>query len=260
VLLEITPPRRARREILLRRAGLLGEAADAIEVIQRSDRITSLDAAAEVRRSGRAVVWNLVNRGRTRREIAADLERARSEGLDTMLCVRGDHAADDLEETPKLFEVVRMARDVLPSACVGATLNQYASRDRVVRNLVGKLAAGARFVQTQPVFDLEHLTGVARFLKGEWPEVWIVPMVIPLVFPDEAERIRARLGISLAEPWVERLSGPGGQDAGWTAFAELVEALRQSPLVDGIAVMTPRMDPPEAFCERLSSVLGRAPR
>ena len=60
-----------------------------------------------------------------------------------------------------------MAREALPNALIGATLNQY-GRDEaaVLRNLLPKLRAGASYVQTQPAFDaaaIERYNRKSRF-------------------------------------------------------------------------------------------------
>ncbi|MGH2601936.1 MAG: methylenetetrahydrofolate reductase, partial [Dehalococcoidia bacterium] len=63
VALEVTPPQRPRVGVLLRRAGLLGNGAGAINVIQRPDRWSSLEASLALGAAGRDPVWHLVNRG-----------------------------------------------------------------------------------------------------------------------------------------------------------------------------------------------------
>ena len=59
-----------------------------------------------------------------------------------------------------------MVREASPELRVGVTLNQYAGRERVLKNLLPKLAAGASFVQTQPVFGLDTLEPFARLLTS----------------------------------------------------------------------------------------------
>ena len=52
VTLEITPPREPRPRVLLRRARLLAGHTDAVNVIERPDRQSSLDAALTLRAEG----------------------------------------------------------------------------------------------------------------------------------------------------------------------------------------------------------------
>lgn len=256
VALEITPPKKRLEGVLLRRARLLGGRADAVNVIQRPDRLSSLDASLLLCEAGLAPVWHLVNRGRTHAEIAAELASAAAGAVRAVLCIRGDHRAKDAPDAPRIREVVAMAREALPGALIGATANQYGPRERVLANLWPKLRAGARFVQTNPVFSLDALRPLAEEVRARAPRTRIVPMVMPLVSVATAERIQARLGI-LPGALLERLAA-GGERAGWGMFAEVVQALAESPLVDGLAVMTPEMDAPASHGARIVAALGRA--
>ena len=52
VTLEITPPKKRLDDVLLRRARLLGAHADGVNVIQRPNRLSSLDASLLLRAHG----------------------------------------------------------------------------------------------------------------------------------------------------------------------------------------------------------------
>jgi methylenetetrahydrofolate reductase (NADPH) len=92
--LEITPPQKMLPRVLQRRARLLGDAVDVINVIQRPDRISSLDAAIALQHSGTDAVWHLATRGSTIEELSAQAERAREGGIRHVLCLLGEHAAN----------------------------------------------------------------------------------------------------------------------------------------------------------------------
>ena len=102
VALEITPPREPRSDVLLRRARLLGPLARAVHVIQRPGRLSSLDASIELERAGIEAVWHVTNRGRTRAELEAEIERAAAAGLRAALVVRGEGDQADRDDTPSL--------------------------------------------------------------------------------------------------------------------------------------------------------------
>lgn len=257
VAIEITPPHANRRRVLLRRASMLGEAACAVNVIQRPERMSSLDASIELIAEGLDPVWHLVTRGRTHDEIAVDLARAAAAGVACVLCIRGDHALADRDDTPTVRESVAMAVKQMPGALVGATANQYGDRGAVLKNLFPKLAAGARYVQTQPVFAFEQLRPLAEAVKERSPETAIVAMAMPLTTQDAVERIPARLGVSLPEGLAEDFAA-NGEESGWARFADAWAELVASPLVDGVAVMTFEMDASPLFAERLRGVIARA--
>jgi methylenetetrahydrofolate reductase (NADPH) len=254
VTLEITPPRKPLDEVLLRRARGLGSAADAVNVIQRSGRQPSLDASVTLRGAGLEPVWHLVTRGRSRAEIEGEIESAADAGLEAALCVRGETGPAYRPDTPTLRETVALVRAALPGACLGATANQYLPPDRVLRNLGPKLAAGATFVQTQPVLDVGALAPLTSLIRREFPGTFVVPMVMPLLTREDAERIAARLRISVPVANLARLAHEGAR-AGWAIFEETARTLRTEGVADGLAIMTPQMDPPPEAADRIAAVL-----
>ena len=243
VALEITPPRELRPEILLRRAQLLE--ADRVHVIQRPDRLSSLEASLLLAHAGLDPVWHVVNRGRTRDEIETDVRRAGVGGIRRALCVRGEGDDKDGPTTPRIREIVARLREAWPDGSIGVTMNQYGPRDRVLHNLFPKLEAGADFIQTQPVFDLARFESWAREVRRRAPSVELVAMLMPAVPYRTAERIALRLGVHL----------PALVDE-WHGFAEMLQALAESPLADGVAILTPAMDASPEFAARLRAALS----
>jgi len=244
--------------VLLRRARLLGTAAHAINVIQRPGRQSSLDASLELKATGIEPAWHLVTRGRSRGEITADLERARAGGIGQVLCILGDHAPDGAADAPTIREAVVMAREAMPGAIVGATLNQY-GRDQaaVLKNLLPKLQAGATYVQTQPVLEMGPLERYAAAVVREQPGTRIIGMAMPLLSLEAATRIEDRLGVALPGSLKDVLAG-GNPEAAWGIFAATIRAFAESPLVHGVAVMTFEMDAPAEMGERILSALRTA--
>lgn len=258
ITLEITPPQQPRPSVLSRRAGLLDPRTRTINVIQRPNRQSSLDASLQLRADGFLPVWHLANRGTTRTAITADIDRARAGSITQVLCLRGDHAGVDTSETPSIREMVRMVRHRLPDALVGATLNQYApGRAAILGNLLAKLAAGAGYIQTQPVFDLGVLRPFVESLRDRSPKTAIVPMVMPLLSIEAVHAIEQRLGITLPASLCRQIEH-GGAPAAWQAFAETIVALRHSGLADGLAIMTFEMDPGAEIGQRMIAVLRAA--
>jgi methylenetetrahydrofolate reductase (NADPH) len=257
VSLEITPPQRPLPAVLLRRASLLGAWASAVNVIQRPGRQPSLDASLELRGAGLEPAWHLVTRGRTRASLDHDLGRAREGGLGLVLCILGDHPAAPVSDGLTIREAVAATVQALPAALVGATFNQYApDAEAAHRNLLPKLSAGARYVQTQPVFDLQTLAPHAARIKEAAPGTRVVAMAMPLLSAGDAEKLALRLGIPPPPGLVGRLDA--GAESAWAAFAETVTALASSPLVDGLAIMTFEMDPPAETGARVIQALRAA--
>ena len=251
VALEITPPQKPLPGVLLRRAGLLGDAVTTVNVIQRPGRQSSLEASLYLCGGPFEPVWHLVTRGTSRDEVRAQMEAAFEGGIRQLLCIRGDHAGGDTADTPTIRDAVSMARDLIPGATIGATFNQYAPDSAAaMRNLWPKLKAGASYVQTQPVFDLETLRPSAEAIKSASPDAALVAMVMPLLTIGAAEKLEMRIGMRLPEALRGRLAGGQVEDA-WAAFDETLAALSESPLVDAIAIMTLEMDAPEGIGPRI---------
>ncbi|HMO96978.1 MAG TPA: methylenetetrahydrofolate reductase, partial [Tepidiformaceae bacterium] len=151
-----------------------------------------------------------------------------------------------------------LAREYLPGAIVGATLNQY-GRDQAaaLRNLLPKLHAGASYIQTQPVFGLQALEPYARVVERDAPDTRIVAMAMPLLTLDAAERIEARIGIGLPEE-LKHILAAGDQEAAWGAFTATLRELAKCPFIDGVAIMTFEMDPPLEVGQRIVQSLVAA--
>ena len=256
--LEILPPQKPLPKVLLRRARLLGDAAQAINVIQRPGRQSSLEASVALRAEGIEPAWHLVTRGRSREELEADLETAAAAGIEQVLCILGDHAAGDVANPVNIRDAVAMARSGLPGAIVGATLNQYGrDSEAVLRNLLPKLDAGASYVQTQPVFETTELERYAIAIDRSVPNVRVIAMAMPILSMEAGERIEERLAVRLPDQLREVLES-GDESLAWQAFEATIGKLVAAPYVAGVAIMTFEGDAPQGTGERISSALRSA--
>jgi methylenetetrahydrofolate reductase (NADPH) len=244
--------------VLERRARLLGDFADAINVIQRPGRQSSLEASLSLRSVGLEPAWHLVTRGRTRAEVSDDLLTAAAGGIDQVLCILGDHAAAPTDASLNIRDAIAMACDALPGALVGATLNQYGKDpEAVLRNLIPKLRAGATYVQTQPIFEPGSVERYAVAIDRERSGTRIIAMAMPLLSLDAGRRIEERLGIRLPDALREVLAA-GDPELAWSAFTATLEALVAAPYIDGVAIMTFEGDAPAGTGEHIVAGLRAA--
>jgi 5,10-methylenetetrahydrofolate reductase len=106
--------------------------------------------------------------------------------------------------------------------------------------LEAKVAAGARFVQTQPVYDL---AGFQRWLermteRGLTGKAAILAGVLPPRSAAQLERFAALPGWSVPEATLARLRGAADQRVEGIALAvEMVERLRALPGLRGVHLM-----------------------
>ena len=252
--LEITPPAERRPLLLLRRAAALRPLTRRVNVIQRAERWTSLEASIALRQYDYEPVWHLANRGRGIARIEAEVALAREAGISRVLCIRGEYKGEDDADTPRIRELVRLLRRQLPCAHVSVTLNHHMRAARVLSNLRAKLDAGARAVQTQVSFDLESLQPFAEAIRRSHPGVSLTPMGMPVLSTRAAIRVSRRLAIPLPPLLLDRLDRLGPR-AGWEHFGRFAAAVAADPLYDGLAVMTP-IDPDADFCARMREILS----
>jgi 5,10-methylenetetrahydrofolate reductase len=106
--------------------------------------------------------------------------------------------------------------------------------------LAAKVAAGARFVQTQPVYDVAQFAGwLDRLAAGGLPgRVAILAGVLPPASAAQLERFARLPGWSVPEAILERMRAAGDQRAeGIALAAEVVRAVRELAGVRGVHLM-----------------------
>ncbi len=206
VTAEIAPPGSADPMEVRRIAALFRDTTDACNVTdcQRAMvRMSALAAAVLAAQEGVEPVLQLVLRDRNRIALQADLLGAAALGIRNVLCLRGDppHVGNERGaagvydlSTEEFLSTARELRDqgtlrggdrvdVPPRLFLGATANPFAGPpEESFANLRGKVTAGADFVQTQAIYDLERFEEWMRLVRKEWlhEHVHILAGVIPL--------------------------------------------------------------------------------
>lgn len=180
VTAELGPPKSSNREVIERKALLLKEYVDAVNITDNQTaivRLSSIAAAQIAMEHGLEPVVQMVCRDRNRLAIQSDLLGAAALGVKNVLCLTGDHQCFGNHPQAKnvfdldgiqLVQALKQMRDeskfisgeemkTAPKFFIGAAANPFGDpfEFRVVR-LAKKVAAGADFIQTQPVFDLER--------------------------------------------------------------------------------------------------------
>jgi len=111
---------------------------------------------------------------------------------------------------------------------IGARLNPTSEDpEQELADAYRKLAAGASFLLTAPVYDLEALVAVLDALKN--PTIPVLLGVLPLRDFNHTEFLRHEVpGIQIPDAIVQRMrdSGERGVETGIEIAAELIEAAR----------------------------------
>ena len=207
VTAEISPPKHAAAQQLKQQARLLGNYIDAANITDCQTavvRMSSIGAAAHILAAGVEPVIQMTCRDRNRIAIQSDLLGAYSLGARNLLCLSGDHQSFGNHPTAKnvydldsiqLIQMVRRMKDEglffngekikdhPPRFFVGAVANPFADPFAYrVDRLEKKIEAGAEFIQTQSIFDLERFAAFmeACVARGLTERAHILASVTPL--------------------------------------------------------------------------------
>jgi methylenetetrahydrofolate reductase (NADPH) len=201
VLAEMEPPKGVDVSAMVAGAMSVKGRVDAFVVPEMSSavmRMSSLGGAMVLANKGLATVMQVCTRDRNRLALQGDLLAAQALGIKNVMAVTGedisfgDHpkarAVNDLD----LLELLGAVRTLMsgkdiagielrgaPSFLVGATVNAGTSAVELeLAELDKKIAAGARFFVTPPIFDLEVLDKFRKRLEGR--NAFIIPTVLLL--------------------------------------------------------------------------------
>lgn len=265
VTAEIGPPKSANGEAVRQRARMLKGHADAFNLTDNQTaivRLSSIASAALCIQEGVEPVVQMTCRDRNRIALQSDLLGAASLGVRNVLCLSGDHPRfGNQKEAKSVYDIdpvqeltmFRMMRDegkvwggdVLaeaPNIYLGAVANPFADPFdlRVVR-LTKKVNAGAEFVQTQAVFDLDRFEKFMEQVRERRLDerVHILAGVIPLKSAKAASYMRDRVsGMSVPDEVVERMkSASEPKKEGVSICLETIERLQSIKGVHGVHIM-----------------------
>ena len=229
--------------------------------------MSSLGVSLILQREGFEAVMQMTCRDRNRIAIQGDILAAAALGIHHLLCLTGDGITngDDPGAKPvfdldavSLLDTARRLRDdgqyrsgrrlsARPRLLLGAVDNPFAPPyDERPLRLARKIAAGARFVQTQFCFDVAMLERymVAVRAEGLHRRCAIIVGVGPLTSARAARWMRERVpGVHLPESMVARLER--ATDPAAEGMRICVETIRRIRAIDGVAgihLMAPRRE------------------
>ena len=288
VTTELAPPDSADPEDVYKRARVFDGYVDAINATDGSGancHMSSLAVCALLTRVGYAPVMQISCRDKNRIAIQGDILGGAAMGVCNMLCLSGDgvQAGDHPMAKPvfdldslSLLEIGRMLRDehrfqsgrkitYPPRVFFGAAENPMGPpvEHRALR-LAKKVAAGAQFIQTQYVYDIDRLRLFMRAVEdlGLLDKVFILIGVGPFKTAKGAEFMRNNVpGTHIPDSIIKRLAGAQDQAReGRRICIELIQQIRTIKGVHGVHVMAYRQEESVAEIIRESGVLeGRVP-
>jgi len=272
VTAELGPPKSADVDAIVRKSTYLKGNVDAVNITDNQTaivRMSSIAAGKIVMDQGIEPVAQITCRDRNRIAIQSDVLGAYALGLKNILCLTGDHQIFGNHPTSRnvfdmdSIQLVRMLKDmrdekkfasggeirnskkapvVEPRIFIGAAANPFADpfEFRAVR-LAKKIAAGADFIQTQCIYDMERFRRWMRETgeKGLVERVKILAGVTPLKSYRMAEYMKNNVaGLLIPDHYITRLKKAEDQASeGISICVEQIQELREIKGVSGVHIM-----------------------
>lgn len=264
VTAEIAPPASADGAEIRKHAAEYRGIVDACNVTDCTRamvRISSLAAATIAIQEGIEPVMQMVLRDRNRIALQADLLGAAALGVRNVMCLWGDPPAAGNEKdakgvfdlkTEEMIDMFRNLRDkgILrggdtveqpPKVFIGAAADPFrGSKEESFGKLRAKATAGADFVQTQAVYDVDAFEEWMRLVRKEWlhEKVYILGGVIPLKSAKMARFMVEKLGAVIPEHILDRMErAPNPRVEGMSIAVRTIKALKKIEGVRGVHLM-----------------------
>ena len=266
VTAELGPPQNANPEAIKKKAQhCLGnvEGANITDNQTAIVRMSSIAAAAIAISCGVEPVVQMVCRDRNRIAMQSDILGAAALGVNNLLCLSGDHQkfgnhpqasnVFDIDSVQLIAMVKRMRDDKQfisgdpikehePRLFIGAVENPFADpfEFRVAR-LAKKINAGADFIQTQCVFDLDKF---ARWMElvvkeGLHEKIYILAGLTPVRSHRALKYMKSEVaGMSIPDELITRMeSAEDAKEEGIKICLEMIEKIKNIEGVSGIHLM-----------------------
>jgi methylenetetrahydrofolate reductase (NADPH) len=292
VTAELGPPKSADAKAVSKKCRYLKGFVEAANITDNQTaivRMSSIAGGVLALKRGVEPVVQMTCRDRNRLAMQSDILGAHALGVRNLLCLSGDHQKFGNHPTAKnvfdidsiqLIQMVKEMRDdrlfmcgeeirntpkapiVEPRMFIGAAANPFADpfAFRVVR-LAKKVEAGADFIQTQCIYDMDRFREWMRQVvdRGLHERTAILAGVTPLKSAGMARYMRDNVpGLSVPDAVVDRIAGAEkGSDEGIKFCVEQIEELKEMEGIAGVHLMAIEW---EQKVEQILEATGLLPR
>ena len=265
VTAEVGPPKGTSASVIQKKGEILKSCCDALNVTDNQTaivRMSSLSGCVILQRMGLDPVMQMVVRDRNRIAIQSDILGAIALGIRNVLCLSGDSQKFGNHPTAKgvydidsiqLVQTLKTMRDEKKFLCgenisgevplyIGAVENPYADpfEFRVTR-LAKKVKAGADFIQTQAVYDVNKFALWMQMIRDQGldKQVHILAGVIPIKSVGMARYMRDNVsGVSVPDEIITRLENATNvKEEGVNITLEIIEQLKEIDGIQGVHIM-----------------------
>lgn len=274
VTAEMAPPKGTDFSEQLAAARLLDGKVHAVNVTDMQSaclKASSLGLCVHLKQAGLEPILQITGRDRSRMAIMGDVLSAASFGIDTVLALTGDHpAVGDCKDSKPVYDldsvgILRMLSNMeatgadcggnplaggAPRLFKGAAVTPvYEPRALQINKLRQKVEAGARYIQTQGVFDLAQLEGFLEDVEKAGIDVPVMAGVIPLKSAGMARFMNENVpGIAVPEEMLARLDAAAAEGKekgvkglpaklGMEMAAQMIAEIRERKLCPGVHIM-----------------------
>jgi methylenetetrahydrofolate reductase (NADPH) len=259
---EVAPPKGTRLEKTAHHIELLKDRVDAMNITDHQSsvmRYPSLGGALLVKEMGGEPILQMTCRDRNRLALQADLLFASSRGINNVLCLTGDSVilgdhkeakgVFDLDSSQLLAAIRTMEKgkdlggndlDGAVSFCAGAIVTPEA--DPIEPQLIKfekKIEAGAEFIQTQAVYDLDNFKKFMSYAR-QFP-VKILAGIILLTSAPMARFMNKNVaGVMVPQALIDEMdAAPKGRklDMGVEIAGRMIKRIKEEKMCEGVHIM-----------------------
>jgi methylenetetrahydrofolate reductase (NADPH) len=259
---EVAPPKGTNLEKFKHHIELLKDKVDAMNVTDHQSsvmRFPSLGGCLLVKELGGEVILQMTCRDRNRLALQADLLFASFRGIQNVLCLTGDSVmlGDHKEaksvfdlDSSQLLQTIRILEkgkdlggnelDGGVSFCAGAIVTPEA--DPIEPQLIKfekKIEAGAEFIQTQAVYDLDKFREFVDY-AGQFQAKILAGIILLTSAPMARFMNKNIAGVSVPQDLIDEMaSAPKGQalNKGIEIAGRMIKRIHDEKMCDGVHIM-----------------------
>ena len=234
-------------------------------------KATGLGLCIKLKQAGVEPILQMTGRDRNRMAIMGDALAAASFGIDTMLALTGDHpVVGDCKDSKPVYDldsvgILKMLSQMEESGCdcggnelaggapkfyKGASVTPvYEPLFLQLNKLRQKVEAGAMYVQTQGIFDLDTFKRFVEEVDKMGIKTHIMAGIIPLKSAGMAKYMNDNVpGIDVPQNMIDRLAAAAAEgkekgikglpmQLGIEMAAEMIAKIKDEKLCDGVHIM-----------------------
>lgn len=259
---EVAPPKGTNLEKMVHHIELLKDKVDAMNVTDHQSsvmRFPSLGGAILVKEMGGEPILQMTCRDRNRLALQADLLFAASRGINNVLCLTGDSVilgdhkeakgVFDLDSSQLLLAIRRLEKgkdlggndlEGGVSFCAGAIVTPEANPiEPQLIKFEKKIEAGAEFIQTQAVYDLDNFKKFMEY-ASQFP-VKILAGIILLTSAPMARFMNKNVaGVNVPQDLIDEMAAaPKGRalEKGIEIAGRMIKRVKEEKMCDGVHIM-----------------------